>query len=227
MLREVLILNADGIFGMPNGVDCEDSRCDGEETDYASQSAYFAVSTLATAVLLSALDSLDGTFPSYFSTRFLRMIDAYESKDQIEKCFYCNYDYTLFLCLRELDLWKQVDKVNLLNCSWTKARKAVIRLYFCQVEGACPRKNKKCGDPVVNFILSLIQQWWLESLDLSFGLCNPTLCILALWGKQKGQIGGTLAKAEHRIFALSKLFVFSSTCNPLPAALYEFYMYYW
>jgi hypothetical protein len=119
MLREVLILNSDGIFGMSNGGDSEDLRFETEETKYASQSAYFATSTLATAVLLSALDSLDGTFPAYFSTRFLRMIDAYESKDPLKECFgicLCSSVCRSCLSLSHTKFLEKADKVNLPSC---------------------------------------------------------------------------------------------------------------
>ena len=77
MLREILILNADSIFGIPSGDDSEDSRC--TETDDDRQSQHFAACSLATSVILSALDSPNGACPETYAPRFLRMIDAYES----------------------------------------------------------------------------------------------------------------------------------------------------
>eukprot|EP00977_Amphora_coffeiformis_P028897 scaffold37799_cov176-Amphora_coffeaeformis.AAC.1 len=73
MLREALILNADSIFGIANGGE------QGERLGRDSQGEYFAASTLATSILLAALDSLGGSSASTYAPKFLRIIDAYES----------------------------------------------------------------------------------------------------------------------------------------------------
>ena len=73
MLREALILNADPIFGIANGGE------QGGRPGRDSQGEYFAASTLATSILLAALDSLGGMSAATYAPRFLRIIDAYES----------------------------------------------------------------------------------------------------------------------------------------------------
>ena len=77
MLREALILNSDSIFGTFEE-DEEDFRSR-RSNQRNSQSDYFTACTLSTAVLLAALDSLDGESSSTFTPKFLRLVDAYES----------------------------------------------------------------------------------------------------------------------------------------------------
>ena len=76
MLREALILNANSIFGLTDEGDDVPRR---RRFQSDQQSEYFAASTLATSILLAALDSLGGTSASTFSPKFLRLVDAYES----------------------------------------------------------------------------------------------------------------------------------------------------
>ena len=80
MLREALILNADSIFGnLDHDTDDDEESHDVAAQPQDSQSEYFMASTLATSVLLAALDSLGGTSASTFAPKFLRLVDAYES----------------------------------------------------------------------------------------------------------------------------------------------------
>lgn len=93
MLREVLILNADSMFGLGSEDDDEETETQNEKgrssrdsekgstsllsTDRRAQQ--FTVSTLATAVVVSAIDSLEGYGAAGLPKKFLLMIEYYES----------------------------------------------------------------------------------------------------------------------------------------------------